>query len=118
MTEAAAALLRPRFQLQRIGQCSISVRWTCSGWARAAVRTRFQAWKSRQTTVGLAYLEIGQTVPGIQGGFNFLNTEATLFFTTDSVSAHTKKYILYKSHVRVTPGRVQAGSSTFATPLL
>ena len=43
----------------------------------------------------LAYHEIGQTVRGIRGIFNFLNTEATLLFTTDSVSAHKSRYIMY-----------------------
>ena len=56
--------------------------------------------------------------PGYRAIFNFLNTEATLLFTTDSVLAHKSRYIMYYSHVRVTPGRARAGPSTFATPLL
>ena len=51
--------------------------------------------------------------PGYRAIFNFLNTEATLLFTTDSVSAHKSRYIMYYSHVRVNPGRAQAGPSTF-----
>ena len=43
----------------------------------------------------MATLEKGQTVRCIRWLFNFLNTEATLLFTTDSVSAHKSRYIMY-----------------------
>ena len=77
-------------------------------------RTRFSMF---QNTIGtLASLEIGQTVRGIRGIFNFLNTEATLLFTTDSVSAHKSRYIMYYSHVRVTPG-VRDGPEPARRPL-
>ena len=55
------------------------------------------------------------TRPGYRAIFNSLNTEASLLFTTDSVSAHKSRYIMYYSHVRVTPGRARAGPSTFTS---